>query len=307
MTAATPDEGAATPASPDGRSGVLVGVSGSALSATWAWLTLGAALIVLGAVVATGFAARAVVLDVVALWPLGAAALVAVPVAMALGRRAPVLWVVVPLLLLTWVLAGVAWFLADGPGGPPSRAADLVGPDASPRTAALELAIDGTLTIGPVVNAAYAIAPALTGGDVGPPESFDAIDDDVLSIVTRTRSDAGWYESAGWRLGLRPGPTWTLSVVADRIDADLGTIAIDRLDVTADGTVRLGAGSGAVSQSGGTLTIVIPPDTAASVVGSATVPDSWTATADGAAAPAGGDGYRIEVRAGSLTIEEDGP
>ncbi|MEX1279799.1 MAG: hypothetical protein AB1Z55_03690 [Acidimicrobiia bacterium] len=305
MTAATPDGGSA-PAAPSDRSPSTLGVSGSALSATWAWLTLGAALIVLGAVVVTGFAARAIVLDVVALWPIGAAALVVVPVAIVLGRRVPVLWVVIPLLLLTWVLGGVAWFLADGPGGPPSRAADLVGPTVDPELGTLEVAIDGTLTIAPIVDAAYAIAPALVGGDVGPPESFDALDDGALSIVTRVREAAGWYESAGWRLGLRPGPVWTLSVVADRIDADLGTIAIDRLDVAGDGVVRLGVGSGAVSQAGGTLTIVIPPDTAASVVGPATVPDTWTPTADGAAAPVAGDGYRIEVLAGSLTIEEAG-
>lgn len=306
MSATSPDQDAATAASLDDRLLPTLGVSGSALSATWAWLTLGAVLIVLGAVIVTGFAARAVVLDIVALWPLGATALLAAVAAIVFGRRIPVLWVVVPLLLLTWVLGGVAWFVADGPGGPPSRAADVIGPDATPRTGTLELSIDGSLGIGPIVDAAYAIAPALTGGAVGPPESFDAIDDDALSVVTRARPDEAWYESAGWRLGLRPGPVWSLSVSADRIDADLGTIAVDRLDVDGDGIVRLGLGSGVVSQAGGTLTIVIPPGTAASVVGSATVPDTWTPTADGAASPVAGDGYRIEVLGGSLTIEEAG-
>lgn len=280
------------------------GVSASAVSATWAWLTVGFALVALGAAVVARLFAPAVLLDVIALWPiLALGAVVAIPAAL-LRRRVPVLVVVVPLLVLTWLLAGVAWFLTDGLPPPPSRAADVVGPDLDPAAARLEVDAPGTLRVAATAAADYELAIERTGGDVAPPEVFEATDEASLSAVARARADGGWYESSGWRLGVRPGPAWQLDLQAAEVDADLSTILVSTLAVAADGTVRLGGGGGAVSVLGGTLTLVLPPDTPVTVAGEASVPDSWSATEDGWASPEAGEGYRIEVAAGVLTIVE---
>lgn len=301
MTPTRSTEGAADPFGGGVDTG---GVSASAVSTTWAWLTVGFALVALGAAVAARLFAPAVLLDVIALWPIAAlAVLVAVP-AVPLRRRVPVLVVVVPLLVLTWLIAGVAWFLTDGLPPPPSRAADVVGPDLRPAAARLEVEAPGTLHVGPTATADYELAIERTGGEVAPPEVFEATDETSLSAVARARDDAGWYLSSGWRLGIRPGPEWALDLRAVDIDGDLTTVTVSSLAVTGDGIIRLGGGGGAVSVRGGTLTLVIPNGTPTAVSGEASVPATWSATEDGWTSPATGDGYRIAVDGGVLTIIE---
>lgn len=284
------------PAGPSEGSDV-VGVRPSAVSATSAWFFLGGATIVLGAAIVTNLLAPAVLLDVVALWPVGALGIVLAPIAWFLRRRSPVLPILVPLLLLTWVLAGVGWFFADGVGDPPSRAADVTGPDTRPSIGALELAVGGELVVDDLAGADYRVSTSRSGGTTPAPETFDAEGDDTLGVVVRERSDPGWYASAGWRLGLRTGPEWTLDLTAERIDADLTAVTLGSLRVAADGRVALPAGGGAVSVLEGTLTLVIPAGTPTHVDGPAVVPDGWVDAGDGAV-------VTIAVDGGSVTIVE---
>jgi hypothetical protein len=268
----------------------------SAVTATTAWFLFGGATIVLGAAVAAGLLARAVLLDVVALWPIGGLALLVAPLAWWLRRRVPLLSTVVPLLLLTWLLAGVGWFLADGIGDPPSRAADIVGPDERPAIGAVEVSVDGVLLVDDVAGVDYRVATATTGGSTPAPEAFEALDGDALGVVVRERADGGWYGSSGWRLGLRAGPAWTLDLTADEIDADLKAVTLDSVALAGDGRVELPAGGGAVSVASGTLTLVVPDGIPTSVSGPAETPAGWVDAGDTAR-------LAITVAGGSVTVE----
>lgn len=271
-------------------------VTTSAITATTAWFLFGGATVVLGAAVATRLLARAVLLDVVALWPLAGLALILAPVAWLSRRRVPVLLTIVPLLLLTWLLAGVGWFLADGVGSPPSRAGDITGPDGRPTIGAMDLDVDGLLVVDVVSGVDYRVATSLAGGSTAAPESFEALDGDVLGVVVRARPDAGWYASGGWRLGLRAGPAWTLDLSASEIDADLTSVTLERVTLDGDGRVGLPSGGGLVSVANGTLTLVIPDGTPTTITGQAVTPEGWT-DAGGSASLA------IVVEGGSVTVE----
>jgi len=272
-------------------------VTTSAVTATTAWFLFGGATIVLGAAVTTRLLARAVLLDVVALWPLAALAAVLAPVSWALRRRLPVLPTVVPLLLLTWLLAGVGWFLADGVGSPPSRAGDITGPNERPTIGALGLEVEGDLLVEDVAGVDYRVATSLSGGSTPAPEAFEALDGEALGVVVRSRSGDGWYASAGWRLGLRAGTSWTLDLAADEIDADLTAVTLDTVTLDGDGTVLLPVGGGSVSVVGGTLTLVIPDGTPTTVTGPASTPDGWADAGESAV-------LAITVDGGTVTVEE---
>jgi hypothetical protein len=283
-----------------------LGVSGAAISTTWAWLAVGIALVLVGASVAIGFVTPAILLDLVASWPVAALGVAAIPVAFAFRARWPVLVAVVPLLFLTWVLVGVGWFLTDGISEPPSRAGDIAGPDTDPDLATFVVELDGRLVVTDAVGLDYELTTSRTGGDTSPPEVYESVGTGRVDALARPRGHTGWYESSGWQLGLRSGPVWTLDVTAAEIDADLTTVTVAAMTVDADGMIRLGRGAGTVSVSAGTLTIVIPSGMPASVSGASSVPDGWAVAGGVATAPAGADGLAIEVAEGAdVTVVED--
>lgn len=283
-----------------------LGVSGAAVSSTWAWLTFGIALVLVGAAVAIGFVTPAILLDLVASWPVAAVGVIAIPFALVFRARWPVLVAVVPLLFLTWILVGVGWFLADGIAEPPSRAGDIVGPDTDPDLGSFTAELDGRLVVTDVVGVDYEVTTSRTGGDTSPPEVYESVGTGRVDALARPREHTGWYESAGWTLGLRSGPRWMLDLTAESVDADLTTITVAELTIAADGTIALGRGAGFVSVAAGTLTIVMP-DMAATATGADSVPDGWTVEGNTAMSPRGGDGLVIEVAAGAtVTIVEEG-
>ncbi len=283
-----------------------VGVSGAAISSTWAWLAVGIALVLVGASVAIGFVTPAILLDLVASWPVAALGVAAIPVAFAFRSRWPVLVAVVPLLFLTWVLAGVGWFLTDGIAEPPSRAGDIFGPDTDPDLGTFVVELDGRLVVTDVVGVDYELTTSRTGGDTSPPEVYESIGTGRVDALARPRGHTGWYESSGWQLGLRSGPAWTLDLTASEVDADLTTLTVATASIDADGTVRVGRGAGIVSVSAGTLTIVVPSGMPASASGATSIPDGWTVEGGIATAPAGADGLAIDVADGAdVTVVED--
>ena len=96
------------------------------------------------------------------------------------------------------------------------------------------------------------------------------------------RPDAGWFESRGWDVSISRAPTWTLSIAAARVDADLATVSVASLDVVADGNVRMASPAGEVPITiDGSVVLQIPATAGVEVVGMADVPDGWEITASG--------------------------
>ena len=285
-----------------------LGISGAEVSSTWAWLTFGIALVLVGASVAIGIVTPAILLDLAAAWPVAALGVIAIPFAFAFRSRWPVLVAIVPLLFLTWLLVGVGWFLTDGIAEPPSRSGDIAGPDTDPDVGTFVAELDGRLVVGAVVGIDYELETSRAGGDTSPPEVYESIGTGRVDALARPRAHTGWYESAGWRLGLRSGPDWTLDLTADEVDADLTTISVSALTIDADGTVELGRGAGNVSVAAGTLTIVVPSGMPASASGVDSVPDDWSVEGAVATAPAGPGALFIEALGGAdVTIVEASP
>jgi hypothetical protein len=277
------------------------------LGATWAWLTFGLLLVAVGSLVAFGRLAPALVLDLLALWPLPALALVLLPVTFRRRHRSPVLATVVPLLTLTWLLAGLGWFLVDEVPDAPSRAADIVGPDVRPATARMAIEVDGHLVVGVTSGSIYRLGTSRMGGAVGPPDVYEAEDVDLFVAVALPRVDAGWYRSEGWTLGLRAGPVWELGLSAAVVDADLRPLDVVSMTIRADGIVWVAAGERELTVVGGTLTIVLPAGQPGGVDGEARVPDGWVATDGGWVSPLGPDGPTVVVAGGDVTIVEGSP
>ena len=283
---------------------VDVHVSSGTLGSTWAWLTFGLLVVVLGVLLAVERVPVAVVLDLIALWPLPALLVVAYPLARWGRRRFPVLLTVVPLILLTWLLSGVAWFYAESVPPAPSRAADVVGTVTAPSGGRFAVETEGRLVVEASASAPYVIGPLRTGGTIPPPRVSQTGQGSVFSALATPHPDGAWYRSEGWRLGLLSGPTWELDLEAGTIDADLRSFGDGGVRVDGDGEVRLGRGESTITVAGGTLVVMVPASYPVSVTGPALLPEGWVSRPAGGSSPTVGDGLTIDVRAGTVTVVE---
>ncbi len=254
--------------------------------------------------VVTGILSATVVLDVLALWPLGA---LAIPAWLfARFKKSSKALGLPGLLVVTWLVAALglhlsAWSLL------PSAAGDMVGPETgSISSVDLSLDISGRIDIGSSPGSAlYITGPLRTGGSTGVAEAFEQTANQDLTLVLAERDDSDWFRFGGWRLLINPAARWSLDLAADVVDADLVSVDVAALSLrAASGRVALGAPSGEVSVSvSGPIRISVPDGVAVVVVGPAVAPPGWSRLPDGWTSNTPGPGWRIEVVDSEAAVE----
>ena len=260
-----------------------------------------------------GLLMRAVLLDILSLWPGLALSLLAMAIRgrMTRSRRtffrdAPA--AATPFVLLTWLVIGLGLHLS-GWEALPSSAADLSGPsvDGSIARAVLDLHTDGQVTL--IGNAAllYEVGQMGTGGDIAPARSSEMLAGHEVVVRLEEESDPGWFGSEGWDVSISASPQWSVNIVAGSVEADLTAVRLTSLRVAADGRVRLAEATGDVPVFlGGTLVLEIPADVSVEVIGSAQVGPGWEVTATGKRFEGtGASRFLVEVDPGSdLVVEQ---
>lgn len=238
---------------------------------------------------AVGIAGRilspAVVLDVVALWPLGVLALAVDAILRRRRRLQPRLAAVVPLLLLTWLLVGAGAHLSGWRALPSAAADQRIASVEGITQARLQLrATDAVLVVEPTTELLATVEMIRRGGDVHPPAVGLAVEGDRVAVVVEEASEGGWFRFAGWRLGLAGDVTWVIEL-SGRGTATLG---------------RLGAGTRLRTQ--GEWRVVVPRGQPVRVLGEAEVPADWEPIPGGSRAPAEGEGWILEPERGPLVV-----
>lgn len=270
-----------------------------------AWLLPILALVVVLGIAASGRLSRAIVADLIAWWPvwvgLGLGAFLLRDRRIGQVRAAGV----VPLVALAFVLLFI-WGHLAGWAIMPSASQRLVGPETAGFTSAeLSADIDGRLEVNGGSEFLYQVEALRQGGRIGIPDATERIVDDSVMVDLVEPTDPGLYGYAGWSISLSPDPMWTLDLDG-AVNADLTGIHISSLEVSGAGTVWLGATSSETQVTlGGSFDVVIPEGSAARVVGSASVPASWTLTEDGATSAQGAVGWVLTVIGdATLTVRE---
>ncbi len=92
--------------------------------------------------------------------------------------------------------------------------------------------------------------------------------------------------------------------MATSVDLDLATVSIERLDVIADGRIRLAFPVGEVPVSiNGAVEIEIPSTASVEIIGLADVPSSWSSTENGSTFTGEGtSSYVITVVSGATLV-----
>lgn len=247
---------------------------------------------------ATGILSRALLVDLVSLWPGALLTVATVPPVWAARRRSHRVQAIPPLVLFTWLVLGSAAHLA-GWALLPSSAAELVGPATADGPVALTVTVDGRM----VVTAGggdwlYLVRFLRRGGPVGVPVAEEQ--GDPLTVTVRGEPGGTWFQFAGWQIELSPDPRWTLNFDPGdgSADVDLRGLDVDKVRVSGSGALWLGEGAGTVEVAG-TYTISVPTGAPVRVVGAATVPDDWLPTSDGWRSPVDGPGWQIQVLEGA--------
>ena len=270
-----------------------------------AWLLPIGALTILLGVAASGRLSRSIVADLIAWWPVWVG--LAITAYLLRERRVGTIRVagLVPIVALLFV-GLFTWGHLAGWSIMPSASQRLVGPmPESVDTATLLAGIDGELEIRGDSEFLYQVEPIKRGGRIGIPDAMETVVDSTVTVELEEPADPGLYSYAGWALSLSPGPVWILDV-SGAIDADLTSLTISEAEVSGAGTLALGGASVETPVAvGGSFRVTIPAGAAARVVGTASVPSSWTLTQDGAMTPGGGTGWVFTVVGdASLTIAE---
>jgi hypothetical protein len=272
-----------------------------------AWLLPIGALTLLLGIAASGRLSRSIVADLIAWWPVW----VGISVAAYLLREYRIgqfrVAGIIPLFALLFV-GLFTWGHLGGWSIMPSASQRLVGPEVGGSTdASLQARIDGVVEVDGGSEFLYRVEPVMRGGGFGIPGASEQVVDSAVTVVLAPPADPGLYTYAGWGVSLADEPQWSLDL-SGAIDADLRSLTISDLALGGSGVVRLGAAGGQTPVAvNGSFRIVVPADTPVRVVGIASVPDSWTLDADGAAAPTFGEGWVITVGSGAnLTIVEAG-
>lgn len=274
-----------------------------------AWILV-VALIVAGVAGVLGdILSSSLVVDLAAMWPLLALAIV-LGTLVALRGKSRRSGAVLPLAILTgFVLAGALHI--GGWDRLPSATARLTGPPVGEMSQPTELVaqISGELVVSAQNgDAAYRVDPILRGGAAGVPRATETSVDGDMSIRLEAAEDTpAWYSFAGWRIGLDPNVTWRL-VLNGNIDADLTTLVLSSAAIAGSGSLRFGQPPGDVSVIlAGDIDVTVPAGSAVVVDGEANVPSSWEQVAEGSASPAAADdgAWRISVQGDATpTIRE---
>jgi hypothetical protein len=257
-------------------------------------LPIGMLTLVLGIAV-SGRLSRSIVADLIAWWPvwigLALAAYFFRDRKFGLIRAAGL----VPLVALLFV-GLFTWGHLAGWAMMPSASQRLVGAEVGGfSTATLTAEVDGTIEVRGGARFLYVVEPVRQGGGIGIPTAAEQMVDSSVEIELQAPGDPGFYSYAGWDIQLSESPVWTL-MLDGALDADLSTLAVERLALTGSGVVRLGEADGeTVVAVDGVFHLVIPAEVPARVNGRASVPASWRPDAIGAISPTSGDGWVITV------------
>ena len=264
---------------------------------------------------------RALILDVVSLWPAPLAAIAAILVydrmsVMGQTRRNRVVRtgsatrspVAAPLILFTWVALGLALHLA-GWEQLPSSAAELQGPTLPDRLVGAEMNIqsEGEVGISGESEVLYEVSPMRSGGSIAPAGSSVLINGGEATVSLTEIPDAGWFGSRGWRVSLSAFPSWGLTIRAPVLEADLTSVRLLSLHVHADGRIRLGVPSGEIPvRLDGDVVLEVPSEASVEVEGPAEVGPGWEMTTTGTRhVGTGNSRFVVVVEPGSiLTVEQ---
>lgn len=278
---------------------VPVSIARSSVAATGAWFLLGAGLIVSGIALLAGFFPARVLLDLVALWPLLGLGMLVFLVSLA-TRSSSTSRIVAPLFLVTWLIAGLGWYVTGGVGGP-SLAAHVAISTEDVTEGALSLTVPGDLLFGGLADSVV-IEPQRVGGEVGPPRVGAVVSGEALAIAVTERLDAPFFQSKGWVIRLDPTVVWQLHLTANTVDLDLSEIFLETVTVVGDGVMELGP---ALKQKSvlfvlGDITITLPADVGVVVEGLASGPSNWTSMDGVLASPLRESQWRVIVKEGTV-------
>ena len=183
------------------------------------WLLFSMATVAVAVAVAASLLSTTLVLDLAALWPAVAVALVALVVA--LLRRGPWRWAP-PAILLAWLLFGLGLHLNAVPMLPSAVGDIEVDVDVSDIGAA-------KLTAGPIdvltvdfneTGTVASVTMRRRGGGVAPAIATPLVGDGRAEIVLAERDDPGFFEFEGWQLSLGGVESWELDVAATSLEID---------------------------------------------------------------------------------------
>ncbi|MGA7269729.1 MAG: hypothetical protein WB239_01530 [Acidimicrobiia bacterium] len=269
-----------------------------------AWMLVMALVVAVSVGLMAGILSPALVVDLVAMWPLVVVVIAAGLVGSWRGHRHHArAGAILPLAIISAFVFAISLHLG-GWSQLPTAEARLTGPPAEELSNPTRLTahISGALVVGSTESGAgYRVDPILRGGSVGVPQSTETTVDGALSIILSSAQEApSWYRFSGWKLGLAPVVGWRL-ILNGAIDADLSTLEIDGLALGGSGSVILGPPPepGAEVVLSGDFHMSVPAGTAARVVGPATVPSGWSRESDGFSSPglaAGGPIWTIRVK-----------
>lgn len=252
------------------------------------WVGLAVAVAVLIGSAFGGLLVRAVLLDILSLWPGLALSLVVLVIRGRMTRYRRTFYreapgAAIPFVLLTWIVFGLGFHLT-GWEALPSSAADLSGPpvDGTIAGAVLDLRTDGQVTLDGSAGLLYEVGQMATGGDVAPARSSETLAGHEVVVRLEEESDPGWFGSRGWNVSISASPEWSVNIMAEGIEADLTGVRLTALRVAGDGRVRLAEATGDVPVFlAGRLVLDIPADASVEVIGPAHVGPGWEVTARG--------------------------
>lgn len=254
---------------------------------------------------AAGYLSRALLLDLIAWWPVWA--LLVVIVIAASGRRIGKLRIsgLISILVSAVLVVFVIGHLNGWPLNP-SASRYLVGPEPEPyRKAELSASVDGDLVLAGGSGFLYEVDPVPGGGDIGIPGAQERTVDSSISIVLEEPAHPGLATFAGWDVSVSSSPVWDLNLRGN-LSIDVTGLHVADLMTAGGGSIVLGAPEQAPSVTvNGGFNIAVPLGVPVRVVGSAQVPSGWEELDDGWRSPVAGTGWTITVPEGSVvSIEE---
>jgi hypothetical protein len=268
--------------------------------AAWAMV----ALTVLAIWVAIGgdILSPVVVLDVLALWPVAAPAVLLLAVGWLRRKKSSRGLAMAPLLVVTWLLLALGLYLGEW-DRLPSAVADVTGgPVAGVGVADLSLEVEeGAVSMrAEASDSLYAIHLPRSGGPTGPPDVVVVAGDGRTEIIAVEGFDSRWYRFSGWDVTLDPTPRWNLRLRGNDIEADATGLDLGRLDLEGAGRARIGsAGEDTSVLVDGRFTVTVPVGAAVEVIGAAEVPEGWQQTETGFLSNGTGPAITIQVEDGS--------
>lgn len=271
------------------------------------WLLFSMATIAIVVATVANLLSTTLVLDLAAMWPAVALALVVLPIA--LLRRGAWRWIP-PAILLTWLLSGLGLHL-NGFAMLPSAVGDI------------EIDVDATdigtatLTAGPIdalavdfagTEALASVTMRRRGGRVAPAAATPLVGDGRAEIVLTERSDPGFFEFEGWQLSLGDIESWDLDVAATNLDISTAGVAQASIRASGAGSIALSSVEReSVLDVTGVFDISVPRGVGVVLDGEATTPNDWSRTERGLASPGESQWTLVVIGDSRVTVSYQDP